>query len=141
MTTIIYWMSDILADGSVYIQVVLIFILNVQVAISLSTFVSVLAGTVDIALAIIIPVILPLLIFSGFFLNNNSVPDYFIWIKYLSWMFYCNESVNIVVWENTGSIPCTTKNSNSSCPGRFCYDDGGAVLEFLDFNSVFIICY
>ncbi len=78
MTTIIYWMSDILADGSVYIQVVLIFILNVQVAISLSTFVSALTGTVDRALAIIIPVILPLLIFSGFFLNNNSIPDYFI---------------------------------------------------------------
>lgn len=138
LTTIIYWLSALNNDAGVYIQVVLIFVLNTQVAVSYATLVSVVAGNIDSALALVVPILMPLLIFSGFFLNNDSTPVYFLWIKYISWMFYCNESINIVVWSNTGTIPCSTAMENSTCAGRNCFDDGYAVLDFLSFNEVAI---
>lgn len=138
LTTIIYWLSALNNDPGVYIQVVLIFVLNTQIAVAYGTFISIIAGNIDAALALVVPILMPLLIFSGFFLNNDSTPVFFLWIKYISWMFYCNESINIVVWKNTGTIPCSTAMANSTCAGRNCFDDGYAVLDFLSFSEVLI---
>ena len=37
------------------------------------------------ALAMGPPLIIPFLLFGGFFLKNGSVPVYFQWLRYLSW--------------------------------------------------------
>ncbi len=138
--TIIYWMSALLNDADAYIRVVLILVLNTQIACSYATFISVLAPNVDAALGMVIPILMPILIFAGFFLNTDSTPVYFIWIKYISWMYYTNESINSVVWSKTGAIPCTkNKNFNSSssgCAGKSCFNNGNQVLNFLGFSEV-----
>lgn len=41
-----------------------------------------------VALAVMPVILLPLLLFSGLFVNSNTIPVYFNWIKYISPMFY-----------------------------------------------------
>lgn len=134
LCTIIYWMAGILNNFGVFIQVVLILVLNTQVAVAYGTFLSVLAPNVDVALGLAIPVFMPFLIFAGFFLSNESTPVYFVWIKYISWVFYANESINSIIWTNYGDVPCSIqKKPNSTCTPKNCFDDGNMVLDFLGF--------
>jgi ABC-type multidrug transport system permease subunit len=41
-----------------------------------------------VALAVLPVILLPLLLFSGLFVNTDSIPVYFNWIKYISPMYY-----------------------------------------------------
>lgn len=130
-------MAGILNNFGVFIQVVLILVLNTQVAVAYGTFLSVLAPNVDVALGLAIPVFMPILIFAGFFLSNESTPVYFVWIKYISWVFYANESINSIIWTNYGDVPCSIqKKPNSTCTPKNCFDDGNMVLDFLGFADV-----
>lgn len=42
--------------------------------------------------------IIPVLLFGGFFLQNGSVPVYLDWLRYLSWFMYGNEALSINQW-------------------------------------------
>ena len=61
-------------------------------------FVSCVASTPQVALAISAPMIIPVLLFGGFFLQNGSVPVYLDWLRYLSWFMYGNEALSINQW-------------------------------------------
>ena len=45
----------------------------------------------------------PLLLFGGFFLQSESVPPYFIWLKYISWFYYGAENLYVTQWEEAGA--------------------------------------
>ena len=47
--------------------------------------VSCLANSNQMAQAISAPLIIPFMLFGGFFLANDAVPVYFIWLRYVSW--------------------------------------------------------
>ncbi len=64
-------MTNINNDGSVFITILAVYIINVQVAISFGTLVSIASPNMNAALAIMIPILMPLLIFAGFFLGNR----------------------------------------------------------------------
>ena len=64
--------------------------------------ISALSPSVEAANAIASPMMLPMLIFGGFFLQSDTVPKYFIWIKYLSWFYYGSENLYSGQWENLG---------------------------------------
>lgn len=83
------------------------------------------------ALSIGPPVIIPFLLFGGFFLNSGSVPVYFQWLSYLSWFRYGNEALLINQWADVGpgEIACT--RLNTTCPA-----DGGVILRTLNFSVV-----
>ena len=50
--------------------------------------ISCIASSIDMALGLGPPFLIPLMLFGGLFLNNGSTPVYFIWAKYLSWFYY-----------------------------------------------------
>jgi len=58
------------------------------------------------------PIILPLMIFSGFFINTDSIPVYLDWIKYISpikyaFQAYClNEFQSLALSPPAPSLPC-----------------------------------
>nr|QNH67904.1 ATP-binding cassette transporter subfamily G-like protein 5 [Brachionus rotundiformis] len=133
MVTIVYWMAGLNDNFGVFIQILLTLILCTQVAVSYGLFISAIAPNTEAALAMVVPIMMPLLIFAGFFLNDVGVPDYFIWLKYISWFFYTNEITNVYLWRNVDSIPCT-KNSNNSnvCAENGCFENGQ---EFLEANG------
>lgn len=82
------------------------------------------------ALSIGPPLIIPFLLFGGFFLNSGSVPEYFKWLSYLSWFRYGNEALLINQWAEVGpgEIICRV---NSTCP-----TDGQVILRTLNFDAV-----
>jgi hypothetical protein len=99
---------------------------------------SIAAPSLDVALALSIPILIPLLIFAGYFLNNASTPDFLLWIKYISWFFYANDAVLIQFWPSIKSIPCSIQNTNvsSTCSATRCYKNGDEVLESLNIKKV-----
>nr|CAD7432307.1 unnamed protein product [Timema monikensis] len=76
--------------------------------------ISCVSSNVEMALTIGPMVIIPFLLFGGFFLNNSSVPIYFKLISYLSWFKYANEALLLNQWEGVDHIDCTA--SNTTCP-------------------------
>ncbi|CAF0727414.1 unnamed protein product [Brachionus calyciflorus] len=141
LITIIYWMANIRNDAGVYFSILFTFILSIQVSISFAYFLSVVSGDINVATSIAGPILIPLILFAGFFLNNESTPDYFIWIKYLSWFYYTFDSVMIELWttyDKYGSIPCsnrTTIYKGNVCNNTLCYDSGYSVLDQYKISS------
>lgn len=68
--TISYWMIGINDNFGVFIQVLLTIVLSSQVAISCGLLLSAASPTIEVAIALVAPAVMPLLIFSGFFLND-----------------------------------------------------------------------
>lgn len=83
------------------------------------------------ALSISPPLIIPFLLFGGFFLNSGSVPSYFKWLSYLSWFRYGNEALLINQWADVGPGEIQCNRLNATCPA-----DGLVVLEVLNFEAV-----
>lgn len=115
-------------------------------------FISCLSSSLKIASALSAPMIIPLLLFGGFFLNNGSVPVYFQWLRYMSWLMYGNEALSINQWRgvkfdspycNIGDIgdmgsnaTLSTSSLNATAPiiSQIC--TGEDILDNLNFNVV-----
>ena len=50
--------------------------------------ISCLANSLEMALGLGPPLLIPLMLFGGLFLNNGSIPVYLVWIKYVSWFYF-----------------------------------------------------
>lgn len=86
------------------------------------------------ASALSAPLIIPMLLFGGFFLNNGTVPVYFEWLSHISWFMYGNEALSINQWSGL-VINNPACSDNSTIPaGVFC--SGEDVLNQLNFNQV-----
>ncbi|XP_050304753.1 protein white [Anthonomus grandis grandis] len=105
-----------------------IIVLVANAATSFGYLISCISTTVSMALSIGPPLLLPFLLFGGFFLNIESIPVYLEWLAYLSWFKYGNEALMVNQWENVTNIQCPTVNS--SCPR-----DGHVVLEMYNFKE------
>lgn len=103
------------------------------------------------AIALSSPLILPLLLFGGFFINNSTIPVYFKLFKYISWFYYGNEALIITQWINIENITCTTQKiydnqlmnssinealvtSNGHGGEQRCLTKGISVIEELSFD-------
>nr|QUF59469.1 ATP-binding cassette transporter Abcg-like5 [Brachionus angularis] len=106
--TINYWMSNLNNDVGKFFICVGVIILVANTAASFGSLISAAAPSANAALGLSAPILVPLMIFSGFFLNNSTVPDYFIWLRYLSWFNYANELLIINQWDTITNISCTT---------------------------------
>ncbi|XP_037797827.1 protein white-like [Penaeus monodon] len=104
-----------------------IVILVANCAISFGYMISCMSKNLSVALAIAAPLIIPLMLFGGFFLNSGSTPIYLTWLKYLSWFSYGNEALLLNQWQGVKSIPCNTNQT--------CFPNGQAVLSFLHYEN------
>ena len=94
------------------------------------------ASSVKVASALSAPLIIPLLLFGGFFLNNGSVPIYFQWLRHISWFMYGNEALSINQWRGV-SFNETLCAGNTTLLGQIC--SGEDVLAQLNFSLVTIV--
>nr|UOU03353.1 ATP-binding cassette subfamily G-like 2 [Brachionus rubens] len=127
--TIAYWMANLNNDPGRFFICVSIIVLVVQCSLAFGTFLSAVAPSTNIALAIAGPILVPLMIFSGFLLNNESIPKYFIWLRYLSWFSYSNEAILINQWKGVRNITCPPSNT------PFCFTDGEQIIEYYKINQ------
>jgi len=64
------------------------------------------------------------------FFKFSSTPNYFIWLKYLSWFNYANELMNINQWSGVKNITCNDDNN-------LCTTEGEQILKKLEMKEVF----
>ena len=57
------------------------------------------------------------------------MPNYFIWLKYMSWFNYANEMLIINQWENVKEIECPYNSTR-------CFRNGDDVIMSLDMKKV-----
>ncbi|XP_012258088.2 protein white isoform X2 [Athalia rosae] len=127
-TVIVYPMIGLYPGVDHFLITAGIVTLVANVSTSFGYLISCASSSITMALSIGPPVIIPFLLFGGFFLNKASVPIYFEWFSYLSWFRYGNEALLINQWAEVDSIACT--RSNATCPRT-----GHVVLETLNFTQ------
>ncbi|GFY43706.1 protein white [Trichonephila inaurata madagascariensis] len=123
---IVYWMAGFNPDFTAFLICLAIMILVSNTAASFGYMISCISGSLNVALSLGTPLIMPLVLFGGFYLNAASVPVYFVWLKYISMFYYGNEAVLINQWSNVKNITCSTP---------ICAPDGKTVLASLDFHE------
>ncbi|XP_068244972.1 protein white-like isoform X2 [Palaemon carinicauda] len=126
-TTIIYFLIGLNPDPERFLMCVLITVLITWSAISFGHFVSCISNSVNMALTLMGPLLMPLMLFGGFFLNTRSTPGYLQCLKYLSWFYYGNEALILNQWKGVTSINCTVDET--------CYADGEAVITRMGFEN------
>lgn len=124
--SILYWMSGLIQDGEAFITATGVSILISNAAASFGYVISTAAPSTTAALAIAPALMIPFLLFGGFFLNSGSTPDYLIWLKYISWFYYGNEMLVVNQWEDVDNIRCSS--------GPSCVPNGELVISTLNFN-------
>jgi len=113
MLSIAYWMAGLNTDAVVFFTYIGIMMLMQQVCLSYGYFIASISPSMQVAAAISAPLILPFLLFGGFFVKDDSIPVYFIWLKVFSWMKYAFAACQINQWENFGPISCV--NGTAAC--------------------------
>ncbi|XP_052810071.1 protein white-like isoform X2 [Mya arenaria] len=128
---ITYWMVGLYSSFEAFCVFTGVLLLVANIAVSFGYIVSAAANSVTTALAIAPPLMIPLMMFGGFFLNSDSIPVYFIWLEYLSWFKYANEVLAVNQWQNIDSIECSSNGNNTKC----LYKDGDSVLSYLNYDQ------
>jgi len=95
-----YYIIGLNPDVGRFFTAIAIYTIVANVATSFGYWISCMASSVKIASALSAPLIIPLLLFGGFFLNNGSVPVYFQWLRHISWFMYGNEALSINQWSD-----------------------------------------
>nr|BBC77943.1 ABC transporter White [Thermobia domestica] len=126
--SVCYYMIGLNPQAVRFLTALGIVTLVANVATSCGYLISCVSSSVTMALSIGPPVIIPFLLFGGFFLNTGSIPVYFTWLSYLSWFKYGNEALIINQWSGVEEIQCD--RSNITCPR-----DGHVVMETLNFRE------
>ncbi|XP_031568131.1 protein white-like [Actinia tenebrosa] len=128
LTSVSYWMIGLRPELLPFIYAFAILAALTNVAISYGYVISSLSPSVEGASALGPPLMLPLMLFGGFFLKDSTVPVYFIWIKYISWFRYGFELLIVNQWDSYGKIDnCSSRNQTSS----LCIPNGDAAIDFL----------
>ena len=125
--TIGYWLTGLVKLFDAFIIFVAVGILVGNNAIAFGSSIGIVAPTINAAFNLNQPFVILFLTYGGFYLNVNSIADYFIWIKYLSWFFYANEILQVNQWEKVSNITCGANET-------VCYFNGREVLESLNLN-------
>lgn len=155
-TTFVYFMAKTLAELPLFLLIPVIFtsiaypliglqmgikhfaiaifivVLVANVATSFGYMISCVSRNVNMALSIGPPIIIPFLLFGGYFLNQRSITPWLRWLPYLSWFHYGNEALLVNQWGDIeeGVINCTG-GKNSTCPSS-----GEIILQTFNFSQV-----
>lgn len=117
--TIAWWMVDLRDDVGAYLLFLCIVVMAANAAISLGYVISTATPSVTVALAVGPALILPFMLFAGFFVNTESIPVYFLWLEVLSFFKYGFSTGAVAVWEDVelecdtnSQVPCVVSSGN-----------------------------
>lgn len=126
-TTIEYWMIGYNNSPIPWLLVVVITILLNVVGNAVGMALSCAILNTGVVIKIQPLILIPLMLFGGYFINNSSVPDYFVWLSAISFLKYAFRA-------SANSIFSLGDVLNFDCPNGECtYPNGYAVLNSLDF--------
>mmetsp|Transcript_12778 Transcript_12778/g.44747 ORF Transcript_12778/g.44747 Transcript_12778/m.44747 type:complete len:720 (-) Transcript_12778:193-2352(-) len=97
--TVAWWMIDMRDDVESWLLFLAIVVMAANAATSLGYVISTATPSVTVALALGPAIILPFMLFAGFFVNTDSIPDYFKWLEVLSFFKYGFSTGVVSVWD------------------------------------------
>ncbi|XP_024082365.1 protein white isoform X2 [Cimex lectularius] len=127
-TIIVYYMIGFNSQLERMLGAVVVMVLVGNISTALGYFISCACASISVALSLAPPIVIPFLLFGGFFLNTGSIPNYLSWFQYLSWFKYGNEAMMINQWKGVKNIACTKV-------GTTCPKNGMVILKTLNFDE------
>jgi ABC-type multidrug transport system permease subunit len=122
---ILFFMVNLSGSFWVFYGVLL---LEIMVGISLGMMLSASFKNVTMAAQLAPAVVILFLTFSGFLINEDSVPIYFIWLREISFIRYAFKALMVNEFEGT-TFEC------DASPGAPCVTQGDQVLQQLNFTE------
>ncbi|XP_065056114.1 ATP-binding cassette sub-family G member 4-like isoform X2 [Rhopilema esculentum] len=105
--TIIYFMTNQPKEPERFVQFLVITILTCLVSQSIGLLLGAVAPSVPTAVFVAPVTGIPVLLFSGFFVNFDTIPTYMQWLTYISFARYSWEGTIVAIYgNNRGSLDC-----------------------------------
>ncbi|XP_070547937.1 protein white-like [Ptychodera flava] len=128
--SISYWMTGLNPEiERFFTYLFLLFVVGLA-ASALGFTVSTACTTDAIALAVSVFIIMPVDIFTGFYINVETIPVYLRWFEYISYTRYGYEALSINQWFEYGDLACDVDSNKTE---NICLPDGDSVLEMYSF--------
>ena len=102
----------------------------------LGIVVGTIAKDIQEAQGLVIPILMPLMLFSGFFLPYNDIPIYFRWLYEISFLRYAFNILKINQWADVNFSDCDDSSVMSTVCPFACYVDGEAYLDGTKASSI-----
>jgi ABC-type multidrug transport system ATPase subunit/ABC-type multidrug transport system permease subunit len=133
-STIFYWMVNLHPGAAQFFLFITYCFLIANVAFSFGVFVIGLFPNPAVALNIFPLLFVPQMIFSGFYINPSSVPPWFVWLEYITFLKYAFEPIaqNEFQGETFYCTDSELANSGGVCP----FTTGEQVLNFYSLNTL-----
>ncbi|XP_056645332.1 protein scarlet [Diorhabda sublineata] len=125
-----YWLAGLRTTGYAFLMTLSVIILTMNVSSACGIMFSNAFDSVPTALAYLVPFDYVHMITSGVFLKLGSLPTAMAWVKYLSWLMYSTEALNILQWKGVLNITCGNVTEGVSC-----IKNGTDVLAKYDFTE------
>ncbi|CAG9863566.1 unnamed protein product [Phyllotreta striolata] len=125
-----YWLSGLRSAASTFTATLLVVILTMNVSSACGIMFSNAFDSVPAALAYLVPFDYVHMITAGVFIRLSTLPNVIAWVKYLSWLMYSTEALNILQWKGIVNIGC--ENQPEGVP---CIQNGTQILEMYSFSE------
>jgi ABC-type multidrug transport system permease subunit len=92
-SVIFYWMVNFRGGAGHFFIYWITMVILINISFAYGMFIVNLIPNVQMALQVFPLFFMPLLIFSGFYLNKDNTPKYFIWVEYISFAKYAFQAI------------------------------------------------